>query len=134
MSAQDLLALAARGNVEAQAGMAASTLDHVLAGRVAMAEGLGAAELWGRMAASHGSTRHMLALAGILLSRAAFEEASPDDESTMLQGEAVALLSICADRGDEHAAQWLNVAVDNLGREVLEVARAYLSPSEQKEP
>ncbi len=133
-----LLVRAARGDADAQAQLSDQCLDCAVAGEMTLSEGVGAAELWARMAATHGNPQHMLLLTGILLVRSAFISEGmilgTEADATHLHGEAVSLLSGCADHGSEEAAEFLNLVVEHAGPDVLNVAKAIRAAAEKKPP
>ncbi|PIW54985.1 MAG: hypothetical protein COW16_08765 [Sphingomonadales bacterium CG12_big_fil_rev_8_21_14_0_65_65_10] len=97
-----LARMAAQGNLEAQRTLALLSRNMVLQGNsLPLEEGL----VFARLAAAHGHNEDrglLIQMLGLSVSHAVGEA----DETTRI-AEALALVSIAADHGDENAATWL---------------------------
>lgn len=103
----DLLDRAARGKADAQAELVDVAIASTECG-VRPIEALTAAELWARMAASHGGLDDMRRLASVLMMRAGYERMHGSvDLAASLDAEALTLLDIGTDHGDELAGRVL---------------------------
>lgn len=109
----DLFHQAARGSREAQAAL----VDVVLSADSSLRqlEALAGAELFARMAAQHGELEDVRRLAGVLMMRAAYERTHGCVTTAAgVDAEALSLLEIAADGGDELAGELLNNAADTM--------------------
>ncbi|KQS04526.1 hypothetical protein ASG11_09915 [Sphingomonas sp. Leaf357] len=80
------------------------TLDAMADAPEAVAEGLGIAEVWARMAASHGAIVDVRRLVAVLMVRANYERSiGADDLADSVDAEAIGLLDVLAEAGDENA-------------------------------
>jgi hypothetical protein len=124
----NLLFLAANGNADAQAELASKAMEAAANGPAVVAEAMTAAEIWARMAASHGRPNDLLQLAGLLFCRAGMSiERGDEAAAAMQQAEAVSILSEGADLGDEYAADALNVVSDVLEPAIMQESRRFPS-------
>lgn len=98
---------AARGCPVALSALLDEAIAHV-SGEVRPVEALACAELLARMAASHGELVDFRRLASVLMMRANFERQHGSfDHAATLDAEALGVLDIAADDGDELAGRVL---------------------------
>ena len=103
-----LLDQAARGCPAALSALLDQTLALGDDGTVRPVEALACAELLARMAASHGELVDFRRLASVLMMRANFERQHGSfDHAATLDAEALSILDIAADDGDELAGRVL---------------------------
>lgn len=111
----NLLAQAAHGSREAQAALVDVIVSADTPLRTRQIEALIGAELFARMAAQHGELEDLRRLAGVLMMRASYErEHGCVTLAASLDAEALSLLEMGADDGDELAGELLNNAADKL--------------------
>lgn len=104
----DLLTLAASGSREAQSALVDLALSMDNASRPRPIEALAVAEQWARCASRHGELVDLRRLASVLMMRANYERLHGSvDFATCLDAEALGLLDIAADDGDEAAGRAL---------------------------
>lgn len=116
---------AAQGSAVAQGAMAEHALLLGESGACRLVEALTGAELWARMAASHGAYEHIRQLVVILILRATFERNEGQAElSVALEAEALALLDAVANDGDEIAETTLAIAADTFSPEAFALLRS----------
>lgn len=109
----DLFRQAAHGVREAQAAL----VNVVLTADPSLRrlEALAGAELFARMAAQHGELEDVRRLAGVLMMRATYERHQGGETlAAGVDAEALSLLEIAADGGDELAGELLNNAADTM--------------------
>lgn len=103
------LRLASEGDHAAQIAMADHVVACALAEQVPLGVGLGAAEVFARMAAESGKIEHRRYLAGVLLWQASnLWDSGYYQRSRIYQVEAIDLMNGLADDGDEHSAALLS--------------------------
>ena len=120
-----MLALAAQGSIDAQRILARGYWDFAAAGGGPFPQMLTVAEVFGRMAASHGEASDLEYLAGLLIKRA---ERLSDTHDDMVHSAAVAmcLLDEAADRGSDKALEMLTHGASiDLPAAVFELAAAF---------
>lgn len=127
MDEGQLFALAAKGDVDAQAQLSALALQTVDYG-VPKREALCGAEILCRMAASQGRVRDRMTLCGVLMLRAAdIREAGDLERARRLEAEGLDLLSDLASEGNQEAAACLVMALDEMADNGDEMAAVRLN-------
>lgn len=120
-----LLAHAAAGEVEAQRLLAQGMAEDGQAGEPQSEQCLAGAELFARMAASHGTPADLRRLAGILsLQAARCRSLGMDEHATSLEAECLVILTMLADEGFEEAAEAMSTFAETFSREAVEAAQA----------
>lgn len=115
---------AARGCPVALSALLDETILHGDGGTVRPVEALACAELLARMAASHGELADFRRLASVLMMRANFERQHGSfDHAATLDAEALGILDIAADDGDELAGRVLAEAASVMPAAPFELLR-----------
>jgi len=124
---------AARGDGEAQDALARAILERGYACEISREDAVTAAEVYARLAASHGTNSGMTLLGGVLFKRAEVAEYNGDTELAIAcTVEGVRCLDQLADAGDEPAAELLAAYAPFLRPEVMALATSRL-PLDRKE-
>ena len=123
MEGSTCLFRAARGDRAAQAALARYALESVDDGQTRTIDAIQRAELWGRMAASHGQAEDALLLAGILIARSTFERSfGMPKVAPALDAEALIWIDPWIAKGDAACAEFKNGVLAALPHDSL---RAY---------
>ena len=122
--ARALFIEAAKGNVDAQAGLAEGMLAKVLEKRIDRKWGIESALFWARAAVVHGRVYDQRNLATLLIVWADIKYHEGEQEIALLaEGEAIVILDRLADLGDDTAESILAAASSKISQAGFALAR-----------
>lgn len=123
---EGLLEQAAAGLVDAQRALIDLALDAGADGSVRTVESFVSAEIWARLTVSNGTRPDVHRLAGILMARANFERLYGIAQvGAVYDAEALTILELAADDGDEDAAQLLMSVIDTMPAGGFHIAQRF---------